>query len=72
MGAEFKFGKNRGTASEGAAKPPNRRGRKAALAADAWDWTPQVADESDDEIDCLRMLQGSGFRSLPVHDDDDS
>ncbi|OGA33802.1 MAG: hypothetical protein A3F75_09255 [Betaproteobacteria bacterium RIFCSPLOWO2_12_FULL_64_23] len=70
MGAKSKSGKVRGAARKRAAKPPLRRGRRAATAAEAWEQTAQIPDERDDEIDCQRIVQGDGSRSLPLYYDD--
>jgi hypothetical protein len=68
MGAKSKSGKFRSAADKRAAKPPVRRGR--GTGADAWEQTAQVPDDRDDEIDCQRIVQGDGGRSLPLYYDD--
>ena len=70
MGAKSKSGKVRGAARKHAAKAPVRRGRRAATAAEAWEQTAQVPDERNDELDCQRIVQGDGGRSLPLYYDD--
>ena len=70
MGASSKSGKARGAAHKRAAKAPGRRGRGMAQASDAWEQTAQVPDERDDEIDCQRIVQGNGGRSLPLYYDE--
>ena len=70
MSAKSKSGKVRSAARERAAKPPGRRGRGAAAASEGWAQTAQVPDERDDVIDCLRIVQGDGGRSLPLYYDD--
>jgi len=60
----------RSAARTHAAKPPGRRARSAATAPEAWEQTAQVPDERDDEIDCQRIVQGDGSRSLPLYYDD--
>jgi len=52
------------------AKPPGRRARTAATAAEAWEQIAQTPDDRDDEIDCQRIVQGDGSRSLPLYYDD--
>ncbi|HEY5290886.1 MAG TPA: hypothetical protein VIJ43_01080 [Burkholderiales bacterium] len=70
MGAKSKSGKVRSAAHKRAAKPPARRGRGTAQGVDAWEQTAQVPDDRDDEIDCQRIVQGDGGRSLPLYYDD--
>lgn len=69
MGAKSKSGKVRGAARKGATKAPGRRRRRAAAVPEAWEQTAQVPDERDDEIDCQRIVHGSG-RGLPPYFDD--
>jgi hypothetical protein len=70
MGAKSKSGKVRAAAHTLAAKATGRRGRGTAQGSDAWEQTAQVPDERDDEIDCQRIVQGDGGRSLPLYYDD--
>ena len=70
MGAKSKSGKVRGAAHKPAAKPPGRQGRGTACGSDAWEQTAQVPDERHDEVDCQRIVQGDGGRSLPLYYDD--
>ena len=70
MGAKSKSGKVRGAARKRVAKPPLGQGRRPATAPEAWEQTAQVPDERDDEIDCQRIVQGDGGRSLPLYYDD--
>lgn len=70
MSSKSKSGKVRSAARERAAEPSGRRRRGAATAAEGWEQTAQVPDERDDEIDCLRIVQGDGGRSLPLYYDD--
>jgi hypothetical protein len=70
MGAKSKSGKVRGAARKHAAKPPVRRARRPATAPEAWEQTAQVPDERDDELDCQRIVEGDGSRSLPLYYDD--
>lgn len=70
MSSKSKSGKVRSAARKRAAKPPGRRGRRAATAPEGWEQTAQVPDERDDEIDCQRIVQGDGGRSLPLYYDD--
>jgi len=70
MGARLKSGKIRGAARKGAATPPGRRGRRAVTVPEAREQIAQLPDERDDEIDCLRIVQGNGGRTLPVYCDD--
>lgn len=53
-----------------AARPAGRRARTAARAREAWEQTAQVPDDRDDEIDCQRIVQGDGSRSLSLYYDD--
>ena len=70
MGAKSKSGKVGGAARKRAAKPSAGRGHRVATAPEAWEQTAQVPDERDDEIDCQRIVQGDGGRSLPLYYDD--
>jgi len=70
MSSESKSGQVRGTAHRCAAKPPGTRGRGAATVSDIWHQTVQVLDECDDAIDCQRIVEGDGGRSLPLYHDD--
>lgn len=70
MGAKAKSGKVRGAARKRAAKAARTQRRRAATAPEAWEQTAQVPDERDDEIDCQRIVQGDGSRSLPLYYDD--
>jgi hypothetical protein len=70
MGAKAKTGIVRGAARKHAAKAARLRRREPATAPDAWEQTAQVPDERDDEIDCQRIVQGDGSRSLPLYYDD--
>lgn len=70
MGAKSKSGKVRNAARKHAARARGRRGRAAATAAEAWEQTAQVSDERDDEIDCQRIVQGDGGRTVPAYFDD--
>lgn len=69
MAAESKSGKVRSTARSCAVKQPGRPGR-AARSPEAWEQTALVPDQRYDEIDCQRIVQGDGGRSLPVYYDD--
>lgn len=68
MGAKSKPGKSRSAARKSATKASDSRGRKAATAPDVW--VPQAPDERHDEIDCERIVEGYGGRSLPPYSDD--
>ena len=70
MGAKSKSKIVRGAARMRAAKAPGKPGRRAATAPEAWEQTAQVPDDRDDEIDCQRIVQGDGSRSLPLYYDD--
>lgn len=70
MGAKSKSGIVRGAAHNLAARPPVRRAGRTAERSDAWEQTAQVPDERDDEIDCQRIVQGDGGRSLPLYFDE--
>ena len=65
MGAKSKSGKLRSATRRHAVKAPARRGRRTATTAAAWEQTAQVPEERDDEIDCQRIVQDEGGRSLP-------
>jgi hypothetical protein len=60
----------RSAARTRAAKAPGSRARRAATAPDFWEQSAQIPDERDDEIDCQRIVQGDGSRSLPLYYDD--
>lgn len=68
MGAKSKSANIRSAAGKRAAKAPARR--RAASALDRWEQSAQVPDERIDEIDCQRMVQNEGGRSLPLFYDD--
>lgn len=68
MGAKSKSGLVRSAARKRAGNRPNRRGRRAVTAAEAWE--PQFPGERDDELDFRRIVQGYGGRSLPPYYDD--
>jgi|GEM_PF-2048524 len=70
MGAKSKSGKIRSVARRRAGKPPGKPVRGAAKAPEAWEQTAQVPEERSDEIDCQRIVQGDGGRSLPFYYDD--
>jgi len=70
MSSKSKSAKVSSAARKRAAKPPARRARRAAPAPEGWEQTAQVPDERDDEIDCQRIVQGDGSRSLPLYYDD--
>jgi len=70
MSSKSKSAKVSSAARKRAAKPPARQARRAATAPEGWEQTAQVPDERDDEIDCQRIVQGDGSRSLPLYYDD--
>jgi len=70
MAAKSKSVKVRGAARKRAALPSVRRGGRPANAPEAWEQTAQVPDERDAELDCQRIVQGDGGRSLPLYYDD--
>jgi len=70
MSSKSKSAKVSSAARKRAAKPPARRARRAVTAPEGWEQTAQVPDERDDEIDCQRIVQGDGSRSLPLYYDD--
>ena len=70
MSSKSKSAKVSSAARKRAAKPPGRRPRRAATAPEVWEQTAQVPDERYDEIDCQRIVQGDGSRSLPLYYDD--
>lgn len=70
MGAKSKSGNTRAVSPKGAAKPTGRRGRRPATPSEAWEQIAQVPDEREDELDCQRIVQGDGCRSLPLYYDD--
>jgi len=69
MGAKPKSVTVRGAACKHAADATGRRGRRAATAPEAWEQTAQVPDDRDGELDCQRIVQDEGSRSLPRHYD---
>ena len=70
MSSKSKSAKVRSAARKRAATPPGRRTRRAATEPEVWEQTAQAPDERDDEIDCQRIVQGDGSRSLPLYYDD--
>lgn len=70
MSSKSKSATVRSAARTRAAKPPGRRARSTATAPEGWEQTAQAPDERDDEIDCQRIVQGDGSRSLPLYYDD--
>jgi hypothetical protein len=53
-----------------AAKARGRRARRAAAGPEVWEQPAEDPDERDDEIDCQRIVQADGSRSLPLYYDD--
>jgi hypothetical protein len=70
MGVKSKSVIARGAARKRSAKASVRRAGKSMVSTEAWEQTAQVPDERDDEIDCQRIVQGEGGRSLPPNYDD--
>lgn len=70
MGVKSKSVRVRGAARKHSTKAPVRRAGKSMTSTEAWEQTAQVPDERDDEIDCQRIVQGEGGRSLPPNYDD--
>jgi hypothetical protein len=70
MSSKSKSATVRSAARTRAAKAPGRPARRAATAPEVWEQTAQTPDERDDEIDCQRIVQGDGSRSLPLYYDD--
>jgi hypothetical protein len=70
MSSKTKSGIVRSSVRQYTAKPPGTRGREASMASDIWQQTVQVLDECDDELDCQRIVQGDGGRSLPLYYDE--
>ena len=71
MGSKSKSAKVSNAARTRAAKPPGRRKRGAATdPAERWEQIAEVLDECDDAIDCQRIVQGDGGRSLPLYYDE--
>jgi hypothetical protein len=71
MGSKSKSAKVSNAARARARKSPGRRVRGAATdPAEGWEQIAEVLDECDDEIDCQRIVQGDGGRSLPFYYDD--
>ncbi len=68
MGAKSKSGKVSRAARKSVSKVAGRRGRREVAPHDVWA-TP-VPEERDDEIDCQRIVEGYGGRSLPPYFDD--
>lgn len=53
-----------------AVKERARQARSAAAVPDFWAQSAEDPGEPDDEIDCQRIVQGDGSRSLPLYYDD--
>jgi hypothetical protein len=70
MGAKSKSGIVRGAGRKRASNAPGKPGRGAGNKPEAWEQTARVPDDRDDEIDCQRIVQGDGGRSLPRYFDD--
>jgi len=70
MSSKSKSATVRSAERKRAAKPPGRRARRAAAAPEAWEQFAQAPDGRDDEIDCQRIVQRDGSRSLPLYYDD--
>jgi hypothetical protein len=70
MGVKSKSASARGAARKRFTKAPARRAGKSMNSDEAWEQTAQVPDERDDELDCQRIVQGEGGRSLPPNYDD--
>ena len=68
MSSQSKSATVRGAAHKRTAIAFGRRARSVATASEVWE--PQAPDERDDEIDCQRIVQGDGARSLPQYYDD--
>jgi len=70
MAAKSKSATVRGAARKRAVPPSVRRGSRPATAPAAWEQTAQVPEDRDAELDCQRIVQGDGGRSLPLYYDD--
>jgi hypothetical protein len=70
MGVKPKSVTLRGAARKHAAQATRRRGRRTATAPEAWEQAAQVRDDRDGELDCQRIVQDEGSRSLPRYYDD--
>jgi len=70
MSSKSKSATVRSAARARAAKPPGRRAPRAATVPEAWEQFAQAPDDRYDEIDCQRIVQGDGSRSLPLYYDD--
>ncbi|MFH1605225.1 MAG: hypothetical protein ABIH03_15125 [Pseudomonadota bacterium] len=68
MDDKLKPGRVRSSTRKSVTKASNSRGRRAASAPDLW--AQQVTYELLDEIDCRRIVEGYGGRSLPHYFDD--
>ena len=67
MAAKSKFATVRGAAPKRASPPSVRRGSTPATSPEAWEQTAQVPEDRDAELDCQRIVQGDGGRSLPLY-----
>ena len=70
MVAKSKSAKVRVAAPKRASPPSVRCGSAPATAPEAWEQTAQVPEDRDAELDCQRIVQGDGGRSLPLYYDD--
>ena len=70
MSSKSKSATVRSAARTLAAKARGRRARTAAAGPEVWVQPVEEPDERDDEIDCQRIVQGDGRRSLPLYYDD--
>ena len=71
MGSKSKSAKLSNAARTRAVKSPGRRERGAVTdPAERWGQIVEILDECDDEIDCQRIVQGNGGRSLPLYYDE--
>ncbi len=70
MVAKSKSAKVRVAARKRASPPSVRRGSTPATVPEAWEQTAQVPEDRNAELDCQRIVQGDGGRSLPLYYDD--
>ena len=70
MSSKSKSATVRSAARTRAVKQRGRLARSAAAVPDFWAQGAEDPYEPDDEIDCQRIVQGDGSRSLPLYYDD--
>lgn len=68
MDAKTKPGKVRSAARKSVSKASRSRERRAGTTHDVW--LPPLSEDRDDEVDCQRIVEGYGGRTLPPYFDD--